>query len=62
MDSYHGEYCEMIAERLVENIIKDLTSRGGLGNSWDDIDKDIQEEITSHWKQLIYNEIVIISR
>jgi hypothetical protein len=48
---------ERIAQRAVDNILKDLTDRSGLGNAWEDIDEDIQEEIKEEWRQIIIREL-----
>jgi hypothetical protein len=41
-----------VAEQIVCDILSDLTGRGGLRQSWDDIDADIQLEIKQKWVQL----------
>lgn len=40
-------------EAVVERIIEDLQDRSGLGNAWDDIDPETQDEIRVEWKQFI---------
>jgi hypothetical protein len=37
----------------VEQIVRDLSDRGGLGNEWDQIDESIQQEIKDEWKLII---------
>jgi len=37
----------------VDKILKDLTSRGGLENAWENIDEDIRGEIKHRWASLI---------
>ena len=43
------EQQERQAQYIVNEIIDDLTGRGGLQNSWEEIDEDIQEEIRGTW-------------
>lgn len=55
---YHDEYQEFIsnktinippAKQAVFSIIRDITSRKGIGYSFEEIDDDIQEEIIKDW-------------
>ena len=41
------------AEAIVKNIIDDIEDRRGLGNEWEMIDKDIQDEIKDQWIGII---------
>lgn len=41
------------AAKAVDAIIDDLSDRAGLGNEWDQIDSEIQEDIRTKWKALI---------
>lgn len=41
------------AEKIVENIVSDLTDRRGLKQEWWMIDEDIQKEIKETWKEII---------
>lgn len=46
-----------IAEKIVTAILNDLTDRGGLGNEWDAIDSDIQNEIRQTWAEIVDKEL-----
>ena len=37
------------AEKIVDEILADLTSRRGLRHEWDEIDDDLQAEIRDEW-------------
>ena len=41
------------SESVVDAIIRDLSDRAGLGNEWDAIDSDIQDEIRDAWIEII---------
>lgn len=36
-----------------ERIVRDLSSRKGLGDEWDQIDPEVQEEIIDLWARII---------
>jgi hypothetical protein len=38
---------------VINEIIKDISGRRGLGNEWETIDDDVQEEIKDSWKSII---------
>ncbi len=42
-----------VAKDAVDEIIADLSDRGGLSNAWDDIDGETQNEIREEWKKLV---------
>jgi len=42
-----------LADECVEAILEDLTDRSGLGNAWESIDEDIQNEIKETWANII---------
>lgn len=42
-----------IADEIFNEILSDLTGRSGLGDTWDSIDTEIQEEIKVKWKNII---------
>lgn len=46
-----------VAEYSVDDIVKDFTDRRGLRQEWEQIDDDIQKEITDAWKEAIVNRI-----
>lgn len=37
----------------VDEIVSDLSDRRGLGNEWEAIDEDIQDEIKESWKRIL---------
>jgi len=56
MPMVHGENSKHLmdqAEKAAREIISDLADRSGLGNEWDQIEKDIQEEILDTWTDII---------
>lgn len=44
---------EKISENIVNDIVSDITDRRGLGDEWENIDKDIQKEIIESWKDIV---------
>ena len=44
---------EARVKNIVDNILSDLTGRKGLGNEWEAIDEDIQEEIIAGWCDIV---------
>ena len=42
-----------IAKMAVEKIVDDIRGRSGLGNVWDEIDRDIQDEMKKLWGDFI---------
>lgn len=45
------------AYQAVRKIIDDLTDRGALDATWNEIDEDTQEEIKEKWKGIILQEV-----
>lgn len=43
------------AKNIVYDILRDMTSRHGLDNEWEEIDTDIQEEIIKKWVGIVNN-------
>jgi hypothetical protein len=43
-----------IADKIVEQIIFDLSDRRGLSGEWDGIDSDIKKEIMGEWSDIIF--------
>jgi hypothetical protein len=41
------------AEKKVDAIIEDLAGRNGIGNEWEEIDEDTQEEIRECWIEIL---------
>ena len=48
----------ILATKIVDGIIKDLTDRRGFRQEWDMCDKDIQKEIREAWIEIVDGEIV----
>ena len=38
---------------IVNAIITDLSGRKGIGDEWDQIDSEIQDEIRSYWQKIV---------
>jgi hypothetical protein len=53
MDNYRT----LDAKRIVEDIIKDISNRNGLGNEWDMIDPSIRDQIKERWEKIILEYI-----
>lgn len=60
---YFDEYWDYILQgkipntkekQIVFSIIKDITGRKGIGNEFDRIDSDIQDEIVDNWIKIMY--------
>lgn len=47
----------VLPAQAVNTIVSDLQGRAGLGDEWDDIDEDTQEEIADAWAQAIRNAL-----
>ena len=46
-----------IAETIIEDIISDMSDRGGLGNEWDACDDGIKEEIREAWTAIVLKSL-----
>ncbi len=44
---------EETIKNIVNDIIEDICDRKGLGNEWENIDEDIQEEIKEKWFKIV---------
>lgn len=44
---------QMIVEKIIAGLIRDIRGRQGLGDQWDGIDVDVRAEIRSDWRKLI---------
>lgn len=42
-----------VSEQIVTDIIIDLEGRKGLGDEWDQIDDEVQEEIKQRWVNIV---------
>lgn len=51
-----------LATEIREAILNDLTGRSGIGNSFDDIDDDIREEINDTLDEIIQEKIAGLQR
>lgn len=51
----------IVAEKIVDEIVKDLNSRRGLRQEWDSIDEDIQQEIKEVWISIVTTHASILS-
>jgi hypothetical protein len=45
------------AKLIVKDILYDLTGRKGLGDEWDSIDGDIQDEIKQEWTEMVITRL-----
>lgn len=52
---------DTLAEKIVDDIIDDLTDRGGLSNMWEEIDEDIIIEIRQTWIEIVKDNFERIS-
>jgi hypothetical protein len=50
---------ETLIDQAVDNIIQDISNRSGLGNEWEEIDEDIQNEIRNTWITIIKDTLDI---
>ena len=64
LGKYSDEYYEYIlngvepdnkSKKAIFDIISDLTDRNGVGNEFEAIDDDIQEEIVKKWINIVEN-------
>jgi hypothetical protein len=46
-----------LAKKIVAGIVKDFTGRRGLGQEWDQVDSETQEEIVARWNALALRHI-----
>jgi len=60
---YYGEipeelkYANSFSIDILSGILKDLTGRRGLRQSWESIDEDIQKEIIVKWYDIINDKL-----
>jgi len=50
-----NELLKRKANIAVRGIIADLSDRRGLRQEWEQIDKDIQQEIFTKWQEIIFD-------
>lgn len=48
------------SKRIVARLLQDMSGRKGLGDEWDMIDDDVQDEIIQEWVNLVFEELVEI--
>ena len=46
-----------LAKKIVNEIVRDIEDRSGLGNIWDELDYDIQLEIREKWEEIVNEEL-----
>lgn len=44
---------EPLAKKIAKEIIEDLCKRKGIGDEWNQMDEDVQEEIIETWAEII---------
>ncbi len=49
----NGDAWRACADKAVEGIVRDLEGRRGLSDEWDQIDRDIQDDIKTGWRGII---------
>ena len=49
----HASEVRWKATAAMNNIIRDLTDRSGLGDAWNEIDADVRDEIREVWTEAI---------
>lgn len=42
---------------VINEIIKDLAGRKGLGDAWEEVDDDIKEDIIDEWVEIILDNL-----
>ena len=47
----------VLAQKIVAGLLQDFTDRRGLGQEWEQIDEEIQEEIVEEWTQIVEKEL-----
>lgn len=52
-----GITIHMVACSIATRIRDDICDRSGLGNSWDEIDHEIQQDIINAWVEIATQEI-----
>lgn len=50
---------EKVINKIVKELIGDLTNRQGFDNVWDDCDLGIQNEIIDEWREIIRHGMVV---
>jgi hypothetical protein len=46
-----------LSEKIVDVIIYDLSDRSGLGNEWENIDRDVAKGIKLYWIDIVNKEL-----
>jgi hypothetical protein len=51
-----------IAESIVNDIVKDISGRCGIGNEFEQIDADIQAEMVGDWQAIVTKHLKAITK
>ena len=51
------EQIHRTSEYIVDEIIKDICGRSGIGDEFENIDEDIRQEIVDTWKQIVKDNL-----
>lgn len=46
-----------LAEKIVSNIVEDITDRSGIGDAFEERGEDIQKEIKDTWRKIVRRHI-----
>jgi len=46
-----------VIKNITYDILNDVSSRNGIGDEWEQIDSDLQEDIIQKWIEIIGNNI-----
>ncbi len=47
------------AKEVVLEIVADIAGRRGIGNAWDEIDQDIQDEMIEEWTEIVNTNMTV---
>jgi hypothetical protein len=50
---------EKISKKIIHDIIEDLADRSGIGNEWEVMDEETQEELVKKWESIVKRYIPI---
>jgi len=50
---------EKVSKKIVHDLIDDLSDRSGIGNEWDEMDEETQEELIKKWESIVKRYIPI---
>ncbi len=46
------------SKNIVDELLKDLSDRSGLGDEWSSIDNHTQKELKKKWNELVETELI----